>query len=110
MTVSRSPCDSPAVRKRRLTRAPLSRALQRGAHRLDRGRSSRPDLKGRGALVQEHGPTLTRPAAAQIEVALVRSQPGRGWEVGGRRVHDEVYPGDHFPHLIHPDRPAALNL
>ena len=59
--------------------------------------------------MEEHRPTLGRPATAQVEEILVGPQPTGGRVINRRGVDDEVRPVNCFPHAIQIDRPAGRN-
>src|SRR5438067_207574 len=117
ITVSRGPCDSPAVRNRSVMWAASYRRLrgvsadrspgrpfQRGPHHGQGCRSPGPDLEGGSPLVEEHSQAVDGPGAGVA----------RGPEQGGPdRLVDEV--DNHLPRRqpprvegdarsIHPDR------
>jgi len=60
--------------------------------------------------MQKHGTALGRPPAAQVEEALVGSQPGSRRKVGGCGVDDKLRAGDRLLQLVHLHRAAADNL
>src|SRR2546423_1345391 len=60
--------------------------------------------------MKQHRTPLRRPATAQVEEALVASQPGWRREVGGRGIHDELRARNRPLHLVHPNRAALEDL
>src|SRR5256885_1796861 len=60
--------------------------------------------------MEQHRASLRRPAAAQVEEALVASQPGWRREVRGRGIDDELRAGNRPLHLVHPNGAALEDL
>src|SRR6266480_2168943 len=60
--------------------------------------------------MEQHRASLRRPAAAQVEEALVASQPGWRREIGRRGIDDELRAGNRLLHLVHLNRAATEDL
>ena len=60
--------------------------------------------------MEQHRASLLRPAAPQVEEALILSQPGWGREVSGRGIDDEMRARNRLLHLVHLNRAAARDL
>src|SRR6266550_3191109 len=60
--------------------------------------------------MEQHRASLRRPAAPQVEEALVASQPGWRREIGGCGIDDELRAANRLLHLAHVNGAATEDL